>query len=159
MKPSTLNEIKKELNHLSAKELADLFLLVAKFKKENKEYISYLLFESHNKRALLEDIKAEIKGMIIDFNGNYFKYDFKKKLRKLKAFLSKYNKFLNDKALSVEMHLFVCHTLKEHDYPYIKYGVPDAFFALQIKKINTLLNGLHDDLKYDFGRQLETLML
>jgi hypothetical protein len=51
MKSTTLNDIKKEINQLSARELAELFLLLAKFKKENKEYLSYLLFESHNKRA------------------------------------------------------------------------------------------------------------
>ena len=158
MKSTTLNDIKKEINQLSAKELAELFLLLAKFKKENKEYLSYLLFESHNKRALLEEIKVEIKGMVLDFNGNYFRYDFKKKLRKLKAFLSKYNKFLNDKAMSIEMHLYLCQVLKEYDYPYIKYGIPDVFFGQQIKKINTLLKGLHEDLRYDYGRQLEVLL-
>jgi hypothetical protein len=157
MRSATLSDIKKEINQLPAKELAELFLLMAKFKKENKEYLSYLLFDSHNKRALLEEIKAEIKGMVLDFNGNYFRYDFKKKLRKLKAFLSKYNKFLNDKALSIEMHLYLCQTLKEYDYPYIKYGIPDAFFGQQIKRINTLMNGLHEDLRYDYGRQLEAL--
>ena len=40
MKSTTLNDIKKEINQLPAKELAELFLLLAKFKKENKEYLS-----------------------------------------------------------------------------------------------------------------------
>ncbi|MBK9355083.1 MAG: hypothetical protein IPN09_14290 [Bacteroidetes bacterium] len=62
MKSTTLNDIKKEINQLSAKELAELFLLLAKFKKENKEYLSYLLFESHNKRALWKKIKWKAKA-------------------------------------------------------------------------------------------------
>lgn len=158
MKSYSLNDIKKEITHLQQKDLIQLCVNVAKFKKENKDYISFILFESHNKRAYLEDVKNDIKSQIISFEGNYFKYDFKKKLRVLKSFLVRNNKYLNDKALSVEMYIFLCNELRQDGYPYMKHGEFDTFYGQQIKKISNFIATLHEDLRYDFGQQLEELI-
>ena len=44
MKAATLNELKHELSHLPAEELLDLCTRLARFKKENKELLTFLLF-------------------------------------------------------------------------------------------------------------------
>ena len=44
MKAAGVKEIKKELNDRSKEELAELCLKLSKFKKENKELLTYLLF-------------------------------------------------------------------------------------------------------------------
>jgi hypothetical protein len=46
MKASSIKEIKTELSSLSAESLQDLCLSLARFKKENKEFLSYQLFEA-----------------------------------------------------------------------------------------------------------------
>ena len=46
MKYLTLKEIKQELNALSKEEVQELCLRLSRFKKENKELLAYLLFES-----------------------------------------------------------------------------------------------------------------
>jgi len=46
MKAVTINGISQELLNLSPKELCDLCLRLARFRKENKELLTYLLFES-----------------------------------------------------------------------------------------------------------------
>ena len=50
MKAATVHEIKVELSTLKAAELVDLCLRLTKFKKENKELLTYLLFEGHDEQ-------------------------------------------------------------------------------------------------------------
>ncbi len=52
-----------QLQELEPRQLVDLCLSLAKYKKDNKEYLGYLLFESHDKNAFVNEIKSEI-----DFN-------------------------------------------------------------------------------------------
>ena len=58
-----LQDIKKELQHLSPLQIAELCLRLARFKKENKELLAYLLFEANNEQAFIEKIKAEVGFM------------------------------------------------------------------------------------------------
>ena len=46
MKPASLSLLKRELENLSAKEVQELCLKLAKYKKDNKELLSYLIFDS-----------------------------------------------------------------------------------------------------------------
>jgi len=46
MKTATVTQLKKELKHHSQAELIALCLRLSKFKKENKELLTYLLFET-----------------------------------------------------------------------------------------------------------------
>ena len=58
-----LQDIKKELQHLSALQLTDLCLRLARHKKENKELMAYMLFEANNQSAFIEKVKAEVGFM------------------------------------------------------------------------------------------------
>ncbi len=60
MKPATVHEIKQELLTLPASALAELCLRLAKFKKDNKELLTYLLFEATDPQAYVENVKKEI---------------------------------------------------------------------------------------------------
>src|ERR1700742_4014043 len=55
-----LQDIKKEIQHLNNAQVAELCLRVARFKKENKELLAYLLFEAANETAFIEKVKAEV---------------------------------------------------------------------------------------------------
>ena len=48
MKTATVKQIKDELSYKSANELKELCLHLSRFKKENKELLTYLLFEAHD---------------------------------------------------------------------------------------------------------------
>ncbi|MDO9156299.1 MAG: hypothetical protein Q7U17_05460, partial [Sediminibacterium sp.] len=56
MKAASVHEIKQALLSNSSKELAELCLRLAKFKKENKELLTYLLFEAHNEEAYIAEV-------------------------------------------------------------------------------------------------------
>ena len=60
MKAATLNELKKELANLPTKELVEICLRLAKYKKESKELLTYLIFESDNEANYIAAIKADI---------------------------------------------------------------------------------------------------
>ena len=59
MKPASINEIKKELTNRSAAEIFDYCLRLAKFKKENKELLSFILFEEDNLAGFISSVKKE----------------------------------------------------------------------------------------------------
>ena len=60
MKTATLSELKTELTSLKSAELLALCMRLAKYKKENKELFTYLLFEANDEQGYVESIKNEI---------------------------------------------------------------------------------------------------
>src|SRR3712207_8494859 len=51
---------RSELTSLPPKKVTELCLRLAKYRKENKELLSYLLFEAHNEQGYIESVKKEI---------------------------------------------------------------------------------------------------
>ncbi|MEO5644346.1 MAG: hypothetical protein ABIQ40_13895, partial [Bacteroidia bacterium] len=68
MKAATVHELKKELNELEPKALAELCLRLAKFKKENKELLTFLMYEAHDVPAFLIELKKEIEMQFAAMN-------------------------------------------------------------------------------------------
>ena len=60
MKPVTVSILKTELRDLSQQELIEICLQLAKFKKENKELLTYVLFDSKDEEEYIRSIKEEI---------------------------------------------------------------------------------------------------
>jgi hypothetical protein len=60
MKAVTVKKIKDELTHKNTTELIELCLRLSKFKKENKELLTYLLFESDAEEGYIESVKEEV---------------------------------------------------------------------------------------------------
>ena len=60
MKAASIADIKKELKEKSISELIELNLRLTRFKKDNKELLSYLLFEQHDWPAYVQSIKEEM---------------------------------------------------------------------------------------------------
>ena len=57
MKPVTIKKIKDELNYKTSQELIELCLLLSKFKKENKELLTYLLFDKDDEEMYINKVK------------------------------------------------------------------------------------------------------
>lgn len=158
MKSSSLNEIKKELNELPPKQLLELCLNLAKYKKDNKEYLDYLLFEAHDKSNFVLQVKSEIDLHFENIPDNQNLYLVKKGLRKLLRIITKYCKYLNDKASAADLHIYFCLKFKESKIPYQKSQLLVNMFEQQLKKINTLINSLHEDLQQDYLTELEKII-
>ena len=82
MKAAGVKAIKEELNSRSREELAELCLKLSKFKKENKELLTYLLFESENESLYIKTIQDEIEIEFKEINRKSY-YFIKKSIRKI----------------------------------------------------------------------------
>lgn len=158
MKAVSLNELKKELQEIPAKQLVELCAALAKYKKDNKEFLSYLLFEAHNKPAFVAEIKIEITNHINELKNQPNLYYVKKGLRKLLRIIIKYSKYIGDKATSADLLICFCSNLKQSGIPYHKSQLIVNMYEQQLKKISALVSSLHEDLQMDYARDIENLI-
>lgn len=159
MKSASISEIKSELNELTTPKLLELCLQLAKYKKDNKEYLAYLLFESHDKNLFVTEIKKEIAEQFnaIDTSNNL--YYVKKSLRKILRSIVKYCKYLDDKALAAELHIYFCDCLNESGIPFKKSQLLVNMYDQELRKIKTLVQSLHPDLQADYNKDIERITL
>ncbi|MBL7709543.1 MAG: hypothetical protein JNJ86_10750, partial [Chitinophagaceae bacterium] len=68
MKAATVHEIKQELLNCKPAETVELCLRLSRFKKENKELLTYLLFEAHNEEGFVTSVKNEIDELFSEIN-------------------------------------------------------------------------------------------
>ena len=104
-----LQDIKKEIQHLRPEQITELCLRLARYKKDNKELMAYLLFEADNETAFLEKVKAEAGFMFSQLPAH--SYNAAKAVRKILRLLSKYTKFTGSKQAEIDLlmnstHLF-----------------------------------------------------
>jgi hypothetical protein len=156
METASVAQIRKELKSLSKEDLLEHCLRVAKYKKENKELLSYLLFEAHDEQQYIEDIKEEIAldfSRILDINTYYIK----KSVRKILRNVNKKAKYSGIKTTEVELLIFFCEKMKERGFNSMKHMVLLNIYDRQLEKIRKLISGLHEDLQYDYHSMLESL--
>ena len=157
MKAATVSELKDELRHLDNKELLELCMRLARFKKENKELLTYLIFEAHDEQAYVESVKTFINQQFAEIpKGNSF-YLVKKSLRKILRVTNKYIRYTGSKTIEIQLLLHYLLKLKESGIPISKSVVLINLYQSQLKKIKNLLPGLHEDLQYDYAQEAERL--
>ncbi len=157
MEKYSLNDVKKELSHLDKNELIEVCLKLTKFKRENKEYITYLIYNADNKAAFTKEIKHEIDALLMDAKGKESPYLIKKNLRKTLRLINKYIKIISDKSIAIELLIYFCANVKKHELLKSRNSVLYNLYNLQTKKINTLIHTLHEDLQSDFLKELEVI--
>lgn len=156
MKAVNLPEIKKELNTLSSTELQQLCLRLARFKKENKELLTYLLFESHDEGGYISVVKGFIDEEFILINTNNFYY-IKKSIRKILRNVKKFIRYSQQKETEVELLLYFCEKLKAFT-PNIHGSTQLVnMYNRQLLLAKKTIAKLHEDLQYDYNLMLEDL--
>ncbi|TYA57330.1 hypothetical protein [Formosa maritima] len=157
MKAVSVVTIKKELQHRSSEELMELCLRLSKFKKENKELLTYLLFESHNESDYIKTVKQELDKQFESINTDSYFY-IKKSVRKILRNIKKYARYSLKKETEVELLLYFCNRLKDFE-PSIKWNVTlTNIYERQILNIKKIVATLHEDLQYDYNIELEELV-
>lgn len=156
MKAATIHELKLELTNIPANELIDLCVRLAKFKKENKELLSYLLFEAFDEPAYLENIKTDMQQQFNEINTSSL-YFVKKSLRKILRLLNKYIRYTSSAEAEVKLLLHFCTTLKNSDIPIHKNLVIKNMYQNQLKKIAKTIGSMHEDLQYEYVKEMEQL--
>ena len=157
MKAAGVKAIKEELNSRSREELSDLCLKLSKFKKENKELLTYLLFEADNENLFIISIQQEIDLEFENINRKSY-YFIKKSIRKILRNTKKNIRYSKKKQTEVELLLHFCKKLKKFD-PSISNSIPlYRIFDREILKVEKILKTLHPDLKYDYESEIESIL-
>lgn len=157
MKTATVKELKTELGYRSQDELIDICLRLSRFKKENKELLTYLLFESANEEGYITSVKEEIDEQfeLINISSYYF---IKKSVRKILRMIKKYIRYSKNKETEVELLLYFCQKLKDFKPSIQKNTVLLNIYHREITGIKKKVNALHEDLQYDYQLELESLV-
>jgi hypothetical protein len=129
---------------------------LARFKKENKELLTYLLFEAFDEQAYIENIKAEMQQQFEEINTSSL-YFVKKSLRKILRLLNKYIRYTGSAETEVKLLLYFCGTLKDSGIPIEKNPVIKNMYNNQLKKIAKSITTMHEDLQYEYIKELELL--
>lgn len=156
MKAVTVRELKKELNHLSQSEIIELCLTLSKFKKENKELLTYHLFEASYEEGYIESVKLEVDEQFSTVNTKTY-YFIKKSVRKILRMIKKYNRYSKKKETEIELLLYFCKKLKEFRPSINNNTVLKNIYLREIASIEKKLLLIHEDLQYDYNLELEKL--
>jgi hypothetical protein len=156
MKAATLHQLKKEMVHLDPDQLLQLCLRLAKFKKDNKELLTYLLFEAENEDGYIQTLKSAIDEQMEDINKSNL-YVRKKGLRKVIRYLDKCIRYSGNKETEIEMRIYLCKKMVEHEMPIYRINAFINIYDGQIKKIRRVLAKLHEDLQYDYLEELKEI--
>lgn len=156
MKAVTVKELKTELTNRSHKEIVELCLYLSKFKKENKELLTYLLFESSDEEGYINSVKIEIDEQFNLINTKTY-YFIKKSVRKILRTIKKYIRYSKKKETEVELRLYFCKKLIDFK-PSIKNNtVLKNICIREIEAIRKKMTLLHEDLQYDYELELQQL--
>ncbi len=157
MKAVTIKQLKDELSHKSASDLKDLCLHLARFKKENKELLTYLLFESHDEESFIATIKEEVDIQFSEINTKSFFY-IRKSVRKILTSIKKHIRYSKKKETEAELLLYFCKKLKAFKPSINRSTRLQSVFDTQIRMIKKAIEKLHEDLQYDFQLELNELL-
>jgi hypothetical protein len=156
MKAATISELKKELKQQPAPELMEIVLKLARFKKDNKELLTYLLYESNNEQAYIDSIKDEMEWEFEEINTDSVYYA-KKSLRKILRNLKKQIRYSDHKRTEVELLLHFCKLLKGFSIPYHDYTTLLNMYEGQLRMARKAIEKLHEDLQYDYNEQIRMM--
>lgn len=155
MKAASISEIKKELKTLSQEQLLEVCMRLAKYKKDNKELIDYVLFESQNETSYVNSVKEEITEQLKGINGSV--YLAKKTMRKALRTANKYIKYSGSKQTELDILIHFCKTMKATNVRISHYPMLNNMYLSQLKKIQKALSSLHEDIQSDYTEDLNSL--
>lgn len=154
MQAAPISLLKKTLREYEKPELIELCLRMAKFKKDSKELLSYLLFDDQDKEAYVDTIKLEIEDEFEEINTTNHYY-IKKSARKVLRTIKKYIRFTQSKQVEVELLMHWCLCLKEITPSYQRNMALQNLYDRQLALIRKALSTLDEDLQYDYEQQIQ----
>jgi hypothetical protein len=157
MKAATLNELKSELKTRTPKTLLEFCIRIAKFKKDNKELLTYLLYEAEDENSFIKNIKEEIDELFADINKSNIYY-IKKSLRKILRTINKYIRYSGRKQTEAELLIYYCGKIKSSGVSIKSSAALSNLYQRQIQRIRKAISTLHEDLQYDYGNELKLLI-
>ncbi len=156
MKAASITEIQKELVLLEPKKVQELCMRLVKYKKENKEFLSYLLFEAHDEKAYIKSVKDLVDEGFESINRKT-SYLTKKSLRKILRSITKFIKYSGDNQTELELRIYFCSKVRIAGISLNESVLIHNLYYRELEKAKTVLSKLHEDLQYDYKQELDKL--
>jgi len=156
MKPASIKQIKDELKERNPTELLELCLRLGKFKKENKELLTYLLFEAGDEAEYVRAIKEEMDEAFDEVNRKSY-YLIKKGIRKILTTTKKQIRYSNSKETEVDLLLYFLKNMVQFTPSYKRSKILKNTYARQIEFVKKRIAALHEDLQYDYNLSMQDL--
>lgn len=154
---ASVKVIKEELSTLSMKELNAVIYSLIRFRKENKELVTYLLFDSKDELQYIKSVKEEMEAeleVVNRFNARNFIKLIRKVLRNTKKAI----KFSGKPETEVQLLLHFITILKDKDLPFYRFKALGSIWDRCVINISKSINLLHEDLRHDYGIELRSLI-
>ncbi len=157
MQTTSLSGIKKELQTLPQEQLVELYLRLAKYKKENKELLHYILFESSDEDLYIQNIQEEVTALFKEITTRNF-YLAKKSIRKILRLVNKHIKYSGKATTAIQLLIHFCHQLNQTNLDFKSSTALSNLYESQLKKIDKSIATLHEDLQYDYQKELQNIL-
>ncbi len=154
MKAASIAELKKGLVKLEQGELLDACLRLARFKKDNKELLTYLLFMSHDEQGYVDYLCHEIDEQFSTTPNAH-----KKTLRKMIRWMDKCLRFTGNKDSEYQVRLHFCQALNQSQTPYERQRVTLNMYNSQIRKIRKAIEKFDEEVKREIEFEVRGLEL
>lgn len=139
-------------------ELVETCVRLIKYKKENKELLTYLLFESGHEASFIADMKDETSALFAEINTNTI-YWAKKSIRKILRIITKYCNYSGLATTRIEMLIHFCQQMNALNIDIHQSTAMANLYAAQLKKIDKYILTLHEDLQYDYVERMKELRI
>lgn len=156
MQTKSIKEIRDELKNYPPEELQQLCLRMARFKKDNKELLTYLLFESEDEQAFIDSVKQDIDEGFKSMNRRTGYY-IKKSVRKILKDTTQAIRYSGLKTTEADLLIYFCRKMRTERIPMSTSLVLRNMYARQVKKIEAAVGKLHEDLQFDYEADLTYL--
>lgn len=154
MKTASLSELRKEIVQLPQEDASALLVRLARYSKENKELLHYLLYEADFESGYVEKIKELIRQQFSELNRSKIQF-VKKGLQRILRELKKHIKYSGKKETEIELLLFFCEQVVHAKIKIDRYPVLLNMYNRQLAAIEKAVLRLDEDLRYDYSEQIE----
>ena len=156
MKPASAKEIKDELKALERGELLEIIFRLTRFKKENKELLTYLLFQAQDEENFVAQIKAEMDREFAEINKSSY-YFMKKSMRKILRNIKKFSRYSGKKETEAELLIYYLQKMDNFSPSVHKNKTLQNLYNRQLALVKKNISKLHEDLQYDLNVALEKI--
>ena len=157
MKAASIFTLRKALAHLDRQALQQLCLRLARFKLENKELLTYLIFESEDELQYVQSIKSQLDKLFDEINTNRY-FFIKKSVRKILRRIRKFSRYSNASETEVELLLYFCCKMKTIRPSIFNNKTLTNLYNRQVEASRKKTLKLHEDLQYEYQLQIEKLI-
>jgi hypothetical protein len=156
MKIASIIQIRKEIGQLPEAELVVLLSELAKYNKENKELLNYLLFEADFESNYIQKIKEDLDLQFQEINKSNIRF-IKKGLQKIARELKKNIKYSGKKETEIELLIHFCKNMIALKIRLDRFPVLFNLLNRQFTNIEKAILKIDEDLHADYREEIELI--